>query len=116
MPNWVTNDLEIHGEPADIKNFLEHMGTENDGFSFEKIIPSPCKEWNRQWCVDNWDTKWDACEVETIQASHVAVSYRFFTAWSPPEKVITALKTQWPSLNVSGSYVCEGNEFCGRFE
>ena len=37
-----------------------------------------------EWRVENWGTKWDACEVQfTDEDDNVALIY-FETAWSPP--------------------------------
>ena len=134
MPNWTANTVEITGTPKDILKFKKHMG---EGFSFEKIIPPPADmfrgnlgEKERKECADkgipnwndwncaNWDTKWDACRVEVQEeefASCVMLTYKFYTAWSPPEKVIAKLQRDWPELEITGGYVGEGYEFCGSF-
>jgi hypothetical protein len=134
MPNWTANTVEITGTPKAIRKFKAHMG---EGFSFEKIIPPPAdmfqgnlgeKErrecaakgipnWH-EWQSENWDTKWDACRVEVEEkefASCVMLTYRFATAWSPPEKVIARLRQDWPEFEITGGYVGEGYEFCGSF-
>ena len=134
MQNWTQNELTVEGETKEVRRFLNHMG---EGFSFEKIIPPPAdmfqgnlgeKErrecaakgipnWH-EWQSENWDTKWDACRVEVEEeecASCVMLTYRFDTAWSPPEKVIARLRQDWPEFEITGGYVGEGYEFCGPF-
>ena len=137
MPNWTANTVEITGTPKDILKFKKHMG---ESFSFEKIIPPPADmfhgnlgEKERKECADkgvpnwydwhceNWDTKWDACHVEVEEHEYdgmidlITVTYRFDTAWSPPEKVIAKLQQDWPEFEITGGYVGEGYEFCGSF-
>lgn len=36
------------------------------------------------WCVENWGTKWDACEPTTVCDEADCLSFEFDTAWSPP--------------------------------
>lgn len=41
MPNWVQNDIYLHGEEKDIKKVLELVKSEDSEFDFDKIIPMP---------------------------------------------------------------------------
>ena len=41
MPNWVENNIYLHGEEKDIKKVLELVKSEESGFDFNKIIPMP---------------------------------------------------------------------------
>ena len=137
MPNWTANTVEVTGTPKDIRKFKKHMG---EGFSFERITPPPAdmfrgdlgkkerqecaakgiSNW-RDWQSENWDTKWDACHVEVEEQEFggliplTMVTYRFDTAWAPPEKVIARLRQDWPEFEITGGYVGEGYEFCGPF-
>lgn len=36
------------------------------------------------WCVENWGTKWDACEPTTVCDEDDCLSFEFDTAWAPP--------------------------------
>lgn len=36
------------------------------------------------WCVENWGTKWDACDPVTVCDEADCLSFEFDTAWSPP--------------------------------
>ena len=57
------------------------------------------------WCIANWDTKWDAVR------SHIdedGANIHFETAWSPPTKVIRELASAYPELTFIHSYSLEG--------
>ena len=41
MPNWVQNDIYLHGEEKDIKAVLELVKSEESEFDFNKIVPMP---------------------------------------------------------------------------
>jgi len=41
MPNWVENNIYLHGEEKDIKKVLELVKSEESEFDFNKIIPMP---------------------------------------------------------------------------
>ena len=139
MPNWTHNTLEITDRTEAVASFKEFMGGDNDGFCFKKLVPPPadmfegdlgdkeraeCKRkgianW-RDWQIANWDTKWNACRVvseeETfLDGKWTTITYQFDTAWSPPLKVIDALKKKFPDLEISGGYIDEGYEGCGSF-
>ena len=119
MPNWTANTLELSGSKKATQKFLDMMG---DVFDFEKIIPMPdgLDNW-RDWSIENWDTKWNACQCKPVEIEEYGaievrtLVYRFDTAWSTPEKVIRKVAKDWPDLEVSGGWVSEGYEECGNF-
>lgn len=41
MPNWVQNEIYLHGEEKDIKKVLELVKSEDSEFDFEKLVPMP---------------------------------------------------------------------------
>lgn len=54
------------------------------------------------FCIENWGTKWNACDVEFggVQPENdqcVAI-YKFKTAWSIPHQVISKLSEKYPAL------------------
>ena len=70
------------------------------------------------WAIKNWGTKWDlnAFHDDTQVDYHEdanEVTYRFDTAWSPPQLVHTALVEQYPAVNISWHYDEPGMEFSG---
>ena len=65
------------------------------------------------WRLQNWDTKWDAYDVEVIDEDHDCVEIQFNTAWSPPEAICSALREQYPDLSISWFYDEPGEEIAG---
>lgn len=140
MPNWCENTLAIMGSKEDINHLKEFVKDDQSILTFESILPCPVElrhttapnrneqkagyllkkygasDWYN-WCVNNWDTKWDACEValdETdYQEEGVYLEYRFETAWSPPIKVIDELAKKYPTLKLHLSFDESGMGFSG---
>ena len=65
------------------------------------------------WRVNNWDTKWDAYDVEVTDDDPDQFEVTFNTAWSPPEAICSALREQYPDLSVSWFYDEPGCEIAG---
>lgn len=95
--------------------------TRKEAFSFHNFVPAPLSEPRSYgnytdedgkfhqpwyvWNVDNWDTKWDAYDVDfEVSDSQLSATYRFTTAWSPPIKVILEIAHQYPSLHLNYEY------------
>jgi len=69
-------------------------------------------EWNwYQWNVENWGTKWDACNAELTDSSDTHLSYRFETAWSPANTAFKAIVKQYPDLTFE--FNCEEEQGWG---
>ena len=65
------------------------------------------------WRVNNWDTKWDAYDVEVTDDDPDQFEVTFNTAWSPPEAICSALREQYPDLAISWFYDEPGCELAG---
>ena len=65
------------------------------------------------WRLQNWDTKWDAYDVEITDDDPDQLEVTFNTAWSPPEAVCHAMREQFPDLSVSWFYDEPGMEIAG---
>ena len=65
------------------------------------------------WRLQNWDTKWDAYDVEVIDEDPDCIEIQFDTAWSPPEAICSALREQYPDLSISWFYDEPGCEIAG---
>ena len=65
------------------------------------------------WRVQNWDTKWDAYDVEVTDDDPECLEITFNTAWSPPEAICHALREQYPDLSFSWFYDEPGCEIAG---
>jgi len=134
MPNWVFNSIVVEGAKADVDAFLEHAKKPtpfcaNDDhereFNFHSFITPPADkveeylgqsgwiggeqvgsgEFNwYQWNNANWDTKWNACDVNIDRHSDGSVSIRFDTAWCQPTPIFCAMAEQFPNLNFDIEY------------
>jgi len=68
------------------------------------------------FCIENWGTKWNACDVEFGGIQHegdqcVAI-YKFKTAWSIPHNVIGKLSEKFPNLK----FTIYATEECDNFD
>jgi hypothetical protein len=121
MPNWVSNTLEvIKGDPKEVFEFVR---SEKSLFDFNKLIPMPehikdsdepvayaglegVPAWYA-WALDNWGTKWNACDAEYSTKDPERVLW-FDTAWSPPVPVFEALAKRFPAHEIIvRSFECE---------
>lgn len=131
MPNWCENELSVTGREEDVYTFIKKAGGENGDLDFESFIPYPnifskideeAKAHNQdpekvklygykpngynsggyEWCIENWDTKWNACDVvfDLIKdyEDEETAFYEFNTAWSPPISVIKKMGEMFPNL------------------
>ena len=83
MPNWCGNTLRLeHEDPAKITQAVEAF---KKGEFFQTLVPNPDQEWNYDWSVNNWGTKWDVGgETDPNRESDTAASFYFDSAWAPP--------------------------------
>ena len=92
MPNWCRNEVIIRSTHyANLRNLL--MAAE-EGRLLEILRPYTDEtnyEWDYNWCVDNWGTKWDTGEViyaklepSPTQEGEWELCIDFETAWAPP--------------------------------
>ena len=65
------------------------------------------------WRVQNWDTKWDAYDVEVTDDDPECLEIEFNTAWSPPEAICHKIREDFPDLAISWFYDEPGCEIAG---
>jgi len=65
------------------------------------------------WRVQNWDTKWDAYDVEVLDDDPENFEVGFNTAWSPPEAICNRIREDYPDVSVSWFYDEPGCEIAG---
>ena len=65
------------------------------------------------WRLCNWDTKWDAYDVQIIDDDPDQLEVEFETAWSPPEAICNQIREDYPDLSVSWFYDEPGCEIAG---
>lgn len=109
MPNWCANKLTVsHKDPRKIKLAVLAF---NDGKLCETFVPLPNDEWNYDFCVSNWGTKWDVTGDVVEQLTNQATFY-FDSAWAPPIEVYRAMCAA--GYEVDAMYDEPGMAFCGR--
>jgi hypothetical protein len=61
----------------------------------EKLVPFTGDigyEWDYDWCVRNWGTKWDIYDVNHASLDGDTLELSFMSAWSPPiEALVTGM-------------------------
>jgi hypothetical protein len=113
MPNWCGNTLTITHEDSEM--IVRAKAAFAEGCFLNKFIPNPAGEWDYDWSVANWGTKWDVGDDNGIQTwdDHELVVY-FDSAWSPP---ITAYeKLMELGFSVYATYYEPGCAFAGIYE
>lgn len=66
-----------------------------------------------QWCIQNWGTKWGACNPVWVDKHH---TLHFDTAWGPVFPIISALHKRFPHLTLQYEYYERGMGFMGGCE
>ena len=67
------------------------------------------------WCVNNWGTKWDACDKSIDYEDSEILALTFNTAWSPPEGIVERLREKYPELSFQCFYDEPGMEAAGYY-
>ena len=133
MPNHIRNELKFKGNCLKIKSLLECIADKEIGIGsidFNKIIPMPDTIQNSNgdewywWSVENWGTKWNAYEQESLDDDDLellnenengTITIWFQTAWSAPHKVIEALAKFDPDIQISHYWADEDIGYnCGK--
>ena len=131
MPNWCYNHLEVSGDEIQLREFVEkslvkdehsliESRLEDDNFSFEGTLPrGDRKDWY-DWSVENWGTKWDACESHIHHNDINYFSVSFDTAWSPPINWIDNIMQDFPDLCFTLEHeepgMCFGGQLTAQYE
>ena len=68
------------------------------------------------WSINNWGTKWDACEPHINHNDIDFFSLTFDTAWSPPIEWIKYIMKDFPDLRFSLEYDEPGCAFGGNLQ
>ena len=108
----VFKNLDKKAEEWDKKRKTEKLS------SFEKRPKDGYNQGGYQWCVENWNTKWNACKVKVESVSkgkNANTIIHFDTAWSPPIGVIHELSIMFPELHFILKYYEGGMGFQGTY-
>lgn len=128
MPNWCDNTLVINGEPERVTEFLEIIKSEDAVIDFDTLVPMPSALRGRkspddqgavtwyEWSVENWGTKWNACDAYIDEEGKGDAVILFQTAWSPPVPWIEKVIKYFPWLSFELWWEEGGMGFAGIME
>jgi hypothetical protein len=115
MPNWCSNTLTItHSDAAQIERAVKAF---RKGSLMNEFYPDPSGEWNYDWSVNNWGTKWDVggenCGDPDVSDDGKTVYFNFDSAWAPPLLFYEKLEEQ--GFDVQAMYYEPGIAFAGIY-
>jgi hypothetical protein len=112
MPNWCSNSLTLtHTDPAMIDKAVQAF---TDGKLLETFVPYE-GEWDYDWCVSNWGTKWDVGgDNGYTRPNPNTLNISFESAWAPPTVAYSRLEEL--GFTVKAMYYEPGMCFCGLYE
>ena len=128
MPNHCKNEVYISFKDREATDeFLEFVsGEDQEGeilpFTFNAINPLPNGEYDREWCIANWGTKWDAYKhvgrVLIEDGGEEFLRINFLTAWGPPTPILEKIMSNFADkiLYIRWFYRDEADMFCGYLD
>ena len=114
MPNWCNNTLNLrHEDPAMIERAKTAFA---NGRFLEEFVPFPNGEWDYNWCVNTWGTKWDVGggDGHTVEQDANGVVFNFDSAWAPPTGAYEHLMEQ--GFEILAYYYEPGMAFAGKWD
>lgn len=112
MPNWCQNVANIsHENISEVEAIVAELKKDEPQL-FNSLVPNPSGEWEYDWSVSNWGTKWDA-SVYSFSFEDGLLIINFDTAWAPPIAFYEKLEAK--GFNVNAYYREEGMAFCGQY-
>lgn len=86
------------------------------GRFLQEFVPFPNGEWDYNWCVQNWGTKWDVGgeDAHMVEQDANGVVFNFDSAWAPPTGAYEHLLEQ--GFEIIAYYYEPGMAFAGKWE
>jgi len=98
---WMLKDGHlVPSDPLTRRRWIKKHGADN---------------WYR-WSIDNWDTKWNAYDVDVELDGMDRIHVNFLTAWSCPTKIYLKLKEYCDEHNLSLDWGVEFEDEDGYFD
>ena len=90
----------IPNEKGELPKLEQHKGKDGEVVWETYNFPDGTNDdrWY-MWCVNNWGTKWDACDKSVEYEDSEILALTFNTAWSPPEGIVEKLRERYPELS-----------------
>lgn len=114
MPNWCYNSLTLSHEDKTKIDALEMELMKEDSQVLNHLRPNPTGEWQYDWSVSNWGTKWDVSPMDWSRDDDHTISMSFDSAWSPPTVIYDFLDGE--GWSVRAMYHEPGMGFAGIYE
>jgi hypothetical protein len=112
VPNWCNNAVIIEHENTYMIDKIEKAC--KDGNLLAVLRPLPGGEWNYDWCVSNWGTKWDV-DPHYYNREGNSISISFDSAWSPPIEAYQFAESEL-GYYIRAYYIESGMCFSGEYE
>ncbi len=114
MPNWCYNSATFHHSDKNVIDAFEAELKKEDAQPLNYLRPNPAGEWEYDWSVSNWGTKWDISPQDWEREDDNTIVMHFDSAWSPPTTLYEFLtENGW---DVRAYYHEPGMGFAGKFE
>jgi len=114
MPNWCDNSVTITADKEKI-DVIEAALNSDSKQLFNAIRPNPSGEWQYEWSVNNWGTKWDASVHDWNREDDNTIWISFDSAWAPPT-ILYEFMVEEGGYDVRAYYWESGMGFVGKFE
>jgi len=118
MPNWCENRAVINApRPVidEIRSILEDRDQDSRLLKWMRPLPPDQEENWYDWCVTNWGTKWDICDVYVVNDEEEdSIEFSFNTAWAPPTEAFLYWAQQDGCVSYSLKYYEPGMGFVGE--
>ena len=114
MPNWCYNTVTLYNEDKSVIDGFEQELSKEESQPLNYLRPNPSGEWEYDWSVSNWGTKWDISPYDWEREDDNTIVMNFDSAWSPPITIYEFLvENGW---SVRAYYHEPGMAFVGRYE
>mgnify|MGYP003342429948 FL=1 len=120
MPNWCDNAVTLRNDDkSKIDALAAVLENKEDQQVLNHLRPNPAGEWQYDWSVANWGTKWDIGIIDWERRDDNEIWISFDSAWSPPTVIYDYLVEQgWdvdavyhePGMGYAGMYTNDGGD------
>jgi hypothetical protein len=113
MPNWCANTVTLeHDDPAMIKRAEDAFAA---GRFLQEFVPCSKEEYDYQFCVTEWGTKWDVGNSDGINdVQENSIVLYFDSAWAPPTAAYAKMLTM--GFRIYADYHEPGMAFAGVWD
>lgn len=120
MPNWCDNSVRLsHNDIQKIDALAAVLEDKENQQVLQHLRPNPTGEWDYNWSVENWGTKWDIGIIDWERQDDNTIWISFDSAWSPPTVAYEYLNDEgWtieayyhePGMGYAGMYTSDGGD------